>query len=186
MKRGFKKRAEEKSIQLRAKIGGEIEKPLNIKGLCDYMEIKVIPLSHYQKIGFLTGDEINQFKPRKEGYKEFSATLLINKETQKVIVFNDFHSYVRQNSSIAHEIAHIICKHNFLSNFGNIFGLHQDYDKEQEDEANWMAGCLLLPRKSLVWAVERNMKVNEIASFFQVSIPMARWRYNMTGVARVA
>lgn len=58
----------------------------------------------------------------------------------------------------------------------------REFEKDKEDEANWMAGCLLLPEEGLIWALRAKMPINEIADHFCVSIQMTQWRYNVTGM----
>ena len=53
---------------------------------------------------------------------------------------------------------------------------------EQEEEANWLAGCLLLPRPLLLREAYANSNVDLIAEKHQVSVPMARYRLNASGV----
>ena len=58
----------------------------------------------------------------------------------------------------------------------------RSYDHTQEDEANWLAGCLLLPRPLLLAAARQGLTAEEIAEENSVSIPMARFRLNASGV----
>ena len=56
------------------------------------------------------------------------------------------------------------------------------HNEEQEEEANWLAGCLLLPRAALV-TVRRTMRSDEEICFkFGVSAAMLRFGLNVTGV----
>jgi Zn-dependent peptidase ImmA (M78 family) len=57
-------------------------------------------------------------------------------------------------------------------------------DPDEEQEANWQAGCLLLPRSLLVLAVRRGMDANDIAQNYEVSTQMAQYRIRTTGVLR--
>ena len=58
----------------------------------------------------------------------------------------------------------------------------RSYDEQQEDEAAWLAGCLLLPRPALV--VIARSKVNDAAARYEVSAQLLRYRMNATGVTR--
>lgn len=55
-------------------------------------------------------------------------------------------------------------------------------DPEQEEEANWLAGCLLLPRQVLLREAFADATPEAIAAKYQVSLPMARFRLNTSGV----
>jgi Zn-dependent peptidase ImmA (M78 family) len=54
----------------------------------------------------------------------------------------------------------------------------------QEEQATAFGGTLLLPRPLLVAACRRGLGPEEIAKRCGVTIDMARYRYNTTGVAR--
>jgi Zn-dependent peptidase ImmA (M78 family) len=101
-----------------------------------------------------------------------------------LIVTNLSHAQTRLNSSLAHEIAHIVLGHEpsmmFISaNSGIALRTHNE---EQEDEANWLAGCLLLPREALVAIRRVGRSDEEVCSEFGVSPAMLRFRLNTTGV----
>ncbi len=55
-------------------------------------------------------------------------------------------------------------------------------DVEQEEEAIWLGGCLLLPRPLLLRAAKEGRSSSEIAERYEVSEPMARFRLNASGV----
>jgi IrrE N-terminal-like domain len=56
------------------------------------------------------------------------------------------------------------------------------YNEEQEQEADWLAGCLLLPRDALLAIRRRRLSDEEICSEYGVSPAMLRFRLNITGV----
>lgn len=60
--------------------------------------------------------------------------------------------------------------------------LLSDYPVEQEDEADWLASALLIPRDALHALRRSGQSSDEIASYFGVSKPLAEWRIRMTGV----
>jgi hypothetical protein len=53
---------------------------------------------------------------------------------------------------------------------------------EQEEEATWLAGCLLLPRPLLLREAYAGTSAEAIADKYQVSQHMARFRLNTSGV----
>jgi hypothetical protein len=53
---------------------------------------------------------------------------------------------------------------------------------EQEEEASWLAGCLLLPRSLLLREAYNGTSAEDIADKYQVSPHMARFRLNTSGV----
>jgi Zn-dependent peptidase ImmA (M78 family) len=55
-------------------------------------------------------------------------------------------------------------------------------DRQQEDEANWLAGCLLLPRDALVLIRQRRLDLAQAAREYGTSMDMLNYRINVTGV----
>jgi len=58
------------------------------------------------------------------------------------------------------------------------------YDRLQEEEVNWLAGCLLLPRDTLVYIKRRRIELADAAAIFGVSRRMLSYRLAATGVNR--
>jgi Zn-dependent peptidase ImmA (M78 family) len=56
------------------------------------------------------------------------------------------------------------------------------HNKEQEDEANWLAGSLLLPRDALFSIRRRRLTDEEACQEYGVSLAMLRFRFNASGV----
>jgi Zn-dependent peptidase ImmA (M78 family) len=59
----------------------------------------------------------------------------------------------------------------------------RSFNENEEAEANWLAGSLLLPREALVIAIREGLPANEICLRYQVSKKMLTWRLSATGVA---
>lgn len=57
-----------------------------------------------------------------------------------------------------------------------------NYDQDQENEADWLAGTLLLPRPALLRIRCRRMSNETAMKHYQVSHEMLTWRFRMTGV----
>jgi Zn-dependent peptidase ImmA (M78 family) len=101
-----------------------------------------------------------------------------------VIVYNPLASPGRRNSDIAHEVSHIILNHD-VKTVHSIGSLNFfTCDAEQEQEANWLAGCLLLPRRLLFTLARRGMTAQDIAEQCEVSVQMAEYRLRTTGITR--
>ena len=100
------------------------------------------------------------------------------------IVFNPLMSDTRRNSDVAHEVAHIVLGHRLsrLERLDDVAFL--SCDKQQEDEAAWLSGCLLLPRVALVHDLRRGRKPGDIARSRVLSTEMVDYRVRVTGVAR--
>jgi Zn-dependent peptidase ImmA (M78 family) len=92
----------------------------------------------------------------------------------------------RTQSDPAHEVAHLLLKHD-LKDVQELGGVtFYSCDDEEEAEANWLAGCLLLPRSLLLAAVRKGMDAQQIAEAFGISEVMASFRLRTTGVMKQA
>ena len=60
--------------------------------------------------------------------------------------------------------------------------LLSDYSDEQEQEADWLAGAMLLPRQGLVRFRSARQATEEIATYYGVSVAWCEWQLRMTGV----
>ena len=83
-----------------------------------------------------------------------------------------------------HELAHIILGHELASAMLTGAGdfVPSTYNQEQEDEAAWLGGTLLLPRPALLWMRRQRLSDEEAATHFGVSPDLLRWRIRMTGI----
>jgi Zn-dependent peptidase ImmA (M78 family) len=103
-----------------------------------------------------------------------------------VVILNSSHSRARQASDLTHELAHRIRKHAAqevtLSQEGIM--LLKEYDKVQEEEADWLAGCLLLPREALIHIKRRHLTDESAADEYKISQRMLSYRLAMSGVNR--
>lgn len=62
--------------------------------------------------------------------------------------------------------------------------LLKSYDKVQEEEADWISGCLLLPRDALVVIKRKGLDVSTSAILYGVSVQMLNYRMARSGVNR--
>ena len=103
---------------------------------------------------------------------------------RRAIVYNPLMADTRRNSDIAHEVAHIVLGHRLsrLERLKSVAFL--SCDKQQEEEAIWLAGCLLLPRFALANDLAKHMATETIAKNRVVSKAMVDYRVRVTGVGR--
>ena len=113
----------------------------------------------------------------------WSAVTLSIGETNLTIV-NSGHPPNRQRSSLAHELSHLILDHKpgrvDISAAGHL--LLSSFNKEQEDEADCLAGTILVPSAGLLRAYRHSTDPVVLASRFDVSNDLLQWRLRMTGV----
>lgn len=181
MRHGFKAQAERQATSIREALALSPSNPLMGIQLSRHLSVRVSSASRIRHIP----DEVREqlWETDNEGWSAFT----ISHPTRGTIVFyNPTHSRGRHESNVMHEMSHLICKHppsKFISFEHCDFAL-RTCRPEEEEEADWLSGCLKLPRDSVVWAVRRGMTNQEIAAHFVTSLKMAEMRRNVTGVAK--
>ena len=94
------------------------------------------------------------------------------------VVHNARHSHTRQESNLMHEFAHVILKHEMVG-YDLKTGLPQRRQQD-EDEAVYLGGCLQIPRRGLLWAIQNKMSITQIALHFNASEEMVNFRINVS------
>ncbi|MCU0435375.1 MAG: ImmA/IrrE family metallo-endopeptidase [Bacteroidia bacterium] len=179
LRRGFKTEAEKKSIEFRKQMSLNSFDRLSATQLAEYFGI---PIYTPQEIEGLSTQHLNTLLVT--GHDCWSAAVIPLPDKKHIIIHNPKHSSVRQESNLMHELAHVICEHNCEEedNYIGLPNIFRKYNEVQEDEANWMAGCLHIPREGIVWALKKGMTEAEIGEHFHASMDMVKYRINITGV----
>lgn len=176
MRRGFKAEAERLAIKVRGEMGLGTTDALDAIALARHLGVAVRRADELTALAKL--EALEELQPG-----AFSAcTFQVN--GSPTIVYSPLTSEGRRQSDIAHEIAHLLLGHEVkaVETLGGISFFTCDADEEQE--ANWLAGCLLLPRELLVEAAARGLDGSAIACANRVSEQMAGYRLRSTGVIR--
>ena len=175
MRRGFKTEAERLATRTRDELGLQGDAHMPIRKLAAHLGIEIHPADHLVDRAEL--EELDALQPG-----AFSAATFHLPGGRTVIVCNPLSEIGRTNSDIAHEIAHVLLDHK-IREIQQLAG-HTFFtcDPEQEEEANWLAGCLLLPRSLLLREAYAASTPDLIAQKHHVSVPMARYRLNASGV----
>jgi len=177
--RGFKTRCEGLSLQVRHRLRIAPDEELPPERLAEDLGVT---LWSCQDIAGLAPDVRDRLEGAFKG--EWSAVTIMT-GPKPVIVFNTSHSRRRQVSTLLHEMAHVLLDHTPGNMFFGANGLAlRTFDKTQESEADWLAGCLLLPRDALLSARKRRLTNEEICERHSASEDMLRFRLNATGVDR--
>jgi Zn-dependent peptidase ImmA (M78 family) len=118
-----------------------------------------------------------------EARESWSAATLRDGDVSLIII-NTGHAITRQNNSIAHEIGHVVLRHEPAEMFVTPDGLMimSEYDTLHEKEANWFAGAILVPRDALLDVIARGLTDRAAAEHFGVSPAVFRMRRNLTGI----
>lgn len=181
MRRGFKAQAERIALELRDGLNIPAQDPVDPRYLLSSLgiivwepkEIPNLPEEYLEQLTVVDPDSWSGVTIRDSG--------------QIVIVVNPTHPYTRQANTLMHEWAHIELRHKPNRVDRSIAGgllLLSDYPKEQEDEADWLSGAILLPRDGILHHYAIGSGAAEIAQHYGVSETLANWRIRMTGVAR--
>lgn len=176
--RGFKSWAERTSLTLRQELELAQDDPLDPAKLAEHLDVDL--WTPYDVPG-LPKDVLNQLL--KEDPWGWSAVSIVS-DGDSLIIYNPKKSTGRQTSDITHELAHFILDHEpstmILSHDGGI--AMRTFHRRQEDEANWLAWCLLLPRETLIRAKQARLSTAEIAVRFGVTETLVTFRLNVSGV----
>jgi Zn-dependent peptidase ImmA (M78 family) len=176
MRRGFKAEAERTAEQIRAAMGKRAADALDAVELAKHVGAEVRRADELTSLAKL--ETLEELQPG-----AFSACTFTVGD-RHVIVYNPLATEGRTQSDIAHEVAHIVLTHEMKS-IETIGGINFfTCDPEEEQEANWLAGCLLLPRRLLYLAARRGLDAAAIAETYRVSEQMAAFRLRTTGVMR--
>lgn len=111
-----------------------------------------------------------------------AATLRVGGDS--LIIINSGHPRTRQNNSIAHEIGHVVLRHEPAKMYVTPDGLMMmsEYNLVHEEEATWFAGAVLVPRGALLDFVKRGIDNTEAAKLMAVSVKLLEMRRRRTGV----
>ena len=174
---GFKSECEFLAAAVRAEIGLGTREPLDPRALAADLGIPVQPLSSLAGNGAVAAavHHVMTVDP-----SVLSAMTIFPDwpRRRRVIIFNDANSVPRQNSDLAHELAHGLRMHE--PRHAIIQGC-RDYSKLEEEEAAWLSGCLLVPRDAAFTMAMSGTSIELAAIEYGVSTQMMSWRVNISG-----
>ena len=182
MRRGFKAWCETTAERYRIALGLKPEDPLNPEHLAAHLGVIVwrpeeVPGLAESSLQQLTNHDSDSW-----------SAVTIRIANANLTIVNSAHAPTRQRSSLCHELAHLILDHQpgriDLSPAGHL--LLSSFERDQEEEADWLSGTLLVPRASLKTAFNSTQNPQILANRFDVSVDMLNWRLRMTGVATQA
>ena len=176
--RGFKAWAERTALAFRRELGLTAHDPLQPESLVAHLGITL--WTPHQVPG-LPKDVIHQLL-YKDPWGWSGVSLEV--DGQGIIIYNPRNSRGRQASDITHEGSHFILDHQPATLIVSpaFDGAMRSFNPKQEDEANWLAWCLPLPREALLHAIQRGWSIPDIATFFGVTETLVTFRLQKTGV----
>lgn len=176
MRHGFKKEANEIAREVRKELNLGICDPLNPWKLTNLLEIPVMTLREFEDVSELC---VRHFTKVEIG--AFSAVTVFY-GSKRVIIHNDSHSSSRQASNLAHEAAHGLLHHQPAPAM-DASGCRK-WDEEIEEEAEYLAGALLVTEEAALWIVRERISLATAAHQLGVSQHMITYRLNITGARK--
>lgn len=177
-RRGFKSQCERRSIEFRKQLGAEPTAPLLADNLARVLGVTVWSTMQ------VAGIPCEQLDVLNDQADDSWAALTMRIGASNLIVYKPVRSAGRVNNAVMHELAHIILGHELaqacLLDDGSL--IPGNFDQTQENEADWLAGTLLLPRPALMSIRKRHIPDTETCREYGVSQDMLNWRIRMTGI----
>lgn len=176
--RGFKSWAERTAATLRKELGLAPLSPIDPLAVASLLEISVCTPNDLPGI---PPDVLDQLLDR-DPFGWSAVSLAVG--DGGLLIYNPRKSRGRQASDIMHELAHFLLEHTpatiILSD--DLELAIRSFDAKQEDEANWLAWAILLPRDALVSCARQLMQADAIAERYGVSETLVSFRLRITGV----
>jgi len=178
--RGFKSWAERTSGNIRRELDLSPHDPLDVFKLADYLSVTACTPRDFPG---LPEDILHQLLVE-DPWGWSAATLALHDE-RTLLIYNPRKSAGRRASDIGHELAHVLIEHKpstIIFSHDGSFAM-RTFDQKQEDEANWLAWSLLLPREALLRAQQNGLSTDQIADLYGVTSQLVEFRLRMTGVS---
>lgn len=170
---GFKARANRIAVGIRRQMQILDGDPIDLDELVLKLGLSIVPISTFSD---LVPESVTQLVDKDRS--AFSASLL-RLGRSRVILVNDGHSPRRRNSSIAHEIAHVLLAHAPARLFKPA-GC-RSFDKEMEAQADCLAGHILVSNDAALRIVCTDLPLETACDRYGVSQKMLEYRLNTSG-----
>lgn len=158
MKRGFKAEARRMAKEVRLELGVGTASAFDPYHLAKEYGVDVVRLSD------LDCDVASEYFAT-AGFRSLSGMHIRIGQYGSLIVDNDAHPAARRRSTICHEMAHVICEHEHCDRLLDTDGCRAS-DPSLEEEANFLAGELLLPTDVARRLCVRQVHEREVAETF--------------------
>ncbi len=176
---GFKSQCERRAVEYRKQLGLNNTAPLSAEVLAQHLGVTVWSTDDITQ---LSANDVAVLNDERD---DSWSALTMRVGTSNLVLFKPVSSSGRRNNVIMHELSHIILGHELaeacILEDGSL--VPGNFNQDQEDEADWLAGTLLLPRPALMAIQSRRTPQHVACELYQVSAEMLTWRTRMTGVA---
>lgn len=167
-RRGFKAEANRIALRVRSQMGFDDIAPIDPAAVCSHFDIQLLELSVvHPNSPFLNSANNSAF-----------SAVTVPCGLRTAIVHNDTHHPHRQRSNICHELAHCFLGHKStppLTSDGD-----RTRDSAAEEEANFLAGVLLLPNEAAVYVVGAGL-LSQAQRLYGISRSMLTYRLRVSG-----
>lgn len=179
MERGFKSRCEHMARSLRGELGLDPTAALSPERLASYLNIHVWPVT---ALGLGPSDIEQLVHVDSNAW----SAITVAAAGREAIITNPNHRGGRYSSDVMHELAHLLLRHQPSTMFfaGDADLALRGYNAAAEQEANWLAATLLLPRVALVQLQRLQVPLQAACEIYVVSERLLTFRMNVTGVTQ--
>jgi Zn-dependent peptidase ImmA (M78 family) len=178
LRRGFKTWCENTARGYRRELGLSPISPLDPRTLAAHLGILIWTPAD------IPGLDLNCVKHLTVTARDSWSAATLRNEGESLIIINSGHPVTRQNNSIAHEIGHVVLRHEpakmFVTPDGHM--MMSEYNLVNEEEATWFAGAVLVPRDALLDFIKRRIGNGDAAKLMGVSLKLLEMRRRRTGV----
>jgi Zn-dependent peptidase ImmA (M78 family) len=176
--RGFKSWCENVALQQRRELKLKASDPLDAWRLAGHLGVTVWTPEQVPGLG------AGALETLLEADAGSWSAVTLSVDTRDLIILNSAHTGARPASNLMHELAHILIGHAPARVDVSENGLLvlSTYNRDQEAEATWLAGTLLLPREALMFIRQSGMTSERAMKTYGVSREMLDYRFRMTGV----
>ena len=181
VQRGFKTKARNLALEVREEVGIGAHDTIDVYGLAELYGLKVIDLSRLSDFG-CPSDSLDYFL--NDGSASFSAAV-VPVGSAHLIIVNDRHVPVRQRSSMAHELAHVLLEHDFPGSLCTDSRCRA-YDDEAEEQAHLLGGELLITTTEAHRLAVYGVSDRDVAQKHGVSERFAKMRMDSSGGRLIA
>lgn len=168
MIRGFKSQAKALALEVREELNLKLMDPFDPYELAALYGIEVVPTS--------------VLLPASAAKNALSGAL-VPIGTGTVIIDNDAEPPTRRKLTTSHEMSHVVLEHEFPAAIVDETGCRTNVG-DQEDEATFLAGELVLPYDAAVKLAWRNAPDAVVARDYGISLRAAAWRMNASGARK--
>ena len=170
----FRARCEALTTKLRADLGLRAIDPLPADRLAAHLAAQILVP------GDLTNLDAQHIATLEESTRWCGA--LINRDPA-TIVLSPSQSHARRESTLMHELAHLLLQHP-LAVWNPEKGIWEQPGKAYEKEAQYLGGCLQISQRALQWASDQKMSLEQTAAYFGASQEMVIYRVTIRRMRR--